>query len=209
MIPLGQLDEAVRMLREAQGLLATQADSASVIICEGLLAQAYIELGRLDEALAVADALSDKTRGVVSTVFSTVHGYAAVAEVYLAAWERAERAGGATATFARSAERAATDLRTFAMLFPLGLPPSHRLSGEAHRLAGRKGPAQESWRKALFHARELGMPYEEALAHTALARHAGSEAERRENQDAALALFTRLGCERGVREVEGLIISSR
>jgi tetratricopeptide (TPR) repeat protein len=209
MIPLGQLDEAVRMLREAQGLLATQADSASVIICEGLLAQACLELGRFDEALAVADALSEKTHGVVSAVFSTVHGYAAVAEVYLAAWEQAKRKGLASASVARSAQHAAADLRTFAMLFPLGLPAAQRLTGEAHRLSGRWGPAKEAWRKALERARELGMPYEEALAHTALARHAGTEPVRRENQHAALAIFVRLGCERWVKEVEGLIISGR
>ena len=146
------------------------------------------------------------TRGVVSTVFSTVHGYAAVAEVYIAAWERAQRAGGDTKVIARHAQRAAADLRTFAMVFPIGQPAAQRLTGEAHWLASRLGPAEDAWQKALLYARELKMPYEEALAHAAIARHSANSEVRREHQRAAFALFIKLGCERDARQVEALMI---
>jgi tetratricopeptide (TPR) repeat protein len=204
MIPLGNIDEAVRMLREAQLLLATQADAASVMICDGLLAQAYLQLGRLSEARAVVDTLAERTHGSVPTVFSTVHAYAAVAEVYLAAWERALRTGGATMDVAKRAKRACADLRTFALLFPLALPMAQRFTGHAHWLAGRTGPAEETWKKALATAREMQMPYEEALTHAALGRNALDEKARATHLESAMWIFARLGCERDVKELEGL-----
>jgi hypothetical protein len=184
-ICLGELDDSRVMLLESNALLEPLAEVPSKIIAPGLLASLHLRAGDLTSALQAAQLTASRIRGSLPTVFSTLSGYAGVAEVYLARWERELREHGAQARSTRAARRAARravfDLLTLALSVPIGWPCYQRLRGEAQRLDGKQHAAARSFERARLSARRLGMPYDEALAVLDLARieppHSSGRAE--------------------------------
>jgi tetratricopeptide (TPR) repeat protein len=191
LIPLGRFDEALSQLREAHAILERSTEAPSKIICPGLLASTHLRRGELDAASEMADLCADRIKANVPSVFSTIAGYAGVAEVYLAQLTR-KRPG--------ARERARWSVRQlgfFAFSLPLGAPTHLRLRGELELIEGNNWRAARSLRRALTAARRLSMPYEEGLAHAALARTLSpGDRARSEHRDAADELLTRLRCSR-------------
>jgi hypothetical protein len=109
-------------------------------------------------------------------VFSTLSGYAAVAEVYLARWEQLIHDLGSESPTTRGARRAARravfDLLTLAVCVPIAWPCYYRIRGQAQHLEGKRCEALRAFERARVTARRLGMPHDEALAHLDLARSA-------------------------------------
>jgi hypothetical protein len=196
---LGELEESRAMLVESNALLEPLVDVPSKIIATGLLASLHLRAGDLSSALQAAQLTASRIRGSLPTVFSTLSGYAGVAEVYLARWERELHASGprarSTLTARRAARRAVFDLLTLALSVPIGWPCYQRLRGEALRLDGKQGTATRAFERALLSARQLGMPYDEALAHLDLARSAAPlSSERTEHAARAEQMLKRLDC---------------
>ena len=190
LIPLGRLEEALVKLREAHAILERGAEAPSKIICPGLLASTHLRLGALEAATEMADLCADRIRANIPSVFSTVAGYAGVAEVYLARL---------AAKLPRALERARWSMRQlalFAFSFPFGAPTHLRLRGELEAIEGKNRRAVRSLKKALVAAQRLSMPYEEALAHAALARRlpTGDPQSKSRHGEAARVLLTKLGC---------------
>jgi eukaryotic-like serine/threonine-protein kinase len=157
LIPLGQLQLARRMLREADALLADLDDAPSSLICTGLLAVTELRLGDRNAAARAADRCAALIRTTPPTVFSTLSGYLAVAEVRIESGDRA------------AAERAVSDLERFAFALPLGRPAAARMRAALHVAEGRKSKAKSKLEKAMAEARRMEMRHEETLAREALA----------------------------------------
>jgi eukaryotic-like serine/threonine-protein kinase len=181
LIPLGQLNPARIMLREADALLAALDDAPSSLICTGLLAA--VELRRGDHAAAsiAVERAAVLIRSLPPTVFSTISGYLGVCEVTLDAASR-NRASLA------AARKAVSDLERFAFTLPLGRPAAMRMRAALYLLEGDTRRAVSKLEKAVAEASRLQMRHEEALAQTALARATGNARHR----DAAAQIFFEL-----------------
>lgn len=163
-IPLGELDLARRMLREADVLLEDTADAPSKLIVAGLTARVHLALGAYEASRAAVERCEILIRTTPPTVFSTLCGYVAVAELRLRDARHRDRA------LLESARRAVADLRRFAFAIPLGRPAAARLEAELLVLERRSDRARMKLQKAIDSARALGMSHEESLALVALER---------------------------------------
>ncbi|MCU0656686.1 MAG: DUF2791 family P-loop domain-containing protein [Polyangiaceae bacterium] len=205
LIPLGELERARGMLREAHALLEPQVEVPSKIITPGLLAQVAQRLGDEQEAQQMAALCTARIRQNLPTVFATVAGYAGVADVYLRRWERLLAAGDPGASEAgKVARRAVFDLLTLAFNIPLGWPYYHRLKGVELRISGHPDRASASFRKGIDRARELRMPHDEALNLLELARTLAPCRERSRSLDEAIRLFQQLHCPLDLQAAEAL-----
>jgi serine/threonine protein kinase/tetratricopeptide (TPR) repeat protein len=157
LLALGQVGEAAPLFEEARRSLTARPELDSEIICLGLLALARLKQG--DEAAARELALETQARIERSRPigFSTVDGYDAAAEVFLALG------------MADRAARVAGSLRSLARLFPMVQPAALLRSGQAALLSGdSRGRRQID--KSAARARELGMPRDLERAESALSK---------------------------------------
>jgi len=185
LIPLGEIETASRMLREAEQLLASQEDAPSKLICAGLSALVELRRGERTSALAAVDRCEALIRTIPPTVFSIISGYQAAAEVRL----EVARQTGAWA----DAERAVSALERFAFAIPLGRPAATRLRGTLLSLRGKQRAAVAKLERAVAAATTSGMRHEQALAHSLLARLIAGDRGMR-HQDEANAIFSELSC---------------
>jgi hypothetical protein len=164
-IMLGEHDLSRRMLTEADGLLESEDDAPSKLICTGLLAAVHLATGNLAQAALATERCETLIRSMPPTVFSTISGYVAVAEVRLAlALARADRAS------AKLASRAVSDLERFAFAIGIGRPAAARLRAQLLLMEGKQRAAKRKLADAVKHARALDMRGEEALTNTVLAK---------------------------------------
>ncbi|QRN96875.1 protein kinase [Archangium violaceum] len=205
LMALGRLDEAMPLLRESSQLLEGKHDPLSFIITGGLLAVAHLQRGEWEQARARADGVMELARRYPPMLFTECHGYEGAARVYLALWERERVPGQPPPPVADEARSACERLSSFATRFPLARPAALRCTGQRLWLEGRTWRARRAWKRGARLARELHLPYDEALAWLELARTAtpGSP-EREEALRHAVEGFTRLGCAGHLREAEAL-----
>jgi hypothetical protein len=83
-------------------------------------------------------------------------------------------------------------LNNFARVFPIAAPRAGRWRGVAAWLDGHPALARTVWARSLATATRLAMPYEQALLHYEMGRHARGPA-RRAHLAQARAIFARLG----------------
>ena len=186
----GRTDEAARLLETALELLVEHPDHAEQIRAYGLLAAVRLRQGQTEAAQrAASSAASLIIRFKRPTSFYLLEGYAGVAEVYLSRWEN----GQDSRDTRQAAQRACLALRRFARVFPIGEPRARLWSGRLLHLSGRPGRARATWRASLSAAQRLDMPFEAALAHQALGRHAASAAQGRQHLERARTLLRELG----------------
>jgi tetratricopeptide (TPR) repeat protein len=165
----GRPGEAAQLLEAALGLLSDHPDQAEQLRAYGLLAVVRLRQGNAGDAQQAAEAaarLIAKFRA--PTAHYLLEGYAGVAEIYLALWENGQDSRDAS----RAARQACRDLRSFARIFPIGKPRARLWQGRLAHLSGQTERAQAAWRAGLAAAERLGMPFEAALAHAELGRHA-------------------------------------
>jgi eukaryotic-like serine/threonine-protein kinase len=156
----------------------------------GLLAAVHLRRGETAAARAAAASGASLIAGFKSaTSFYLLEGYAGVAEVYLHQWEAGDRSSATR----QAAQQACSALRRYAHIFPVGEPRARLLSGRLLYLSGRPRRARATWRASLSAAERLGMPFEAALAHSALGLHAAGEAQRRQHMESAQTLLRELG----------------
>ncbi|WP_143195948.1 serine/threonine-protein kinase PknK [Archangium sp. Cb G35] len=209
LLVLGRLDEAMPLLREAVGMLKGKHDPLSHIICGGLLGMAYLQREEWERARDEADKVMELARRFPPMLYTESHGYEGAARVYLALWERERVPGQKPPPVAEEAKRACARLSSFAVRFPLSGAVALRCTGRMHWLLGHQWRARSAWKRSARLAREMGMPYDEAMAWLELARaSAPGSPEREEATRQAVEGFTRLGCAGLVRESEALNLPS-
>ncbi|WNG43187.1 protein kinase [Archangium minus] len=206
LLALGRLDEAMPLLRESSELLKGKHDPLSHIIVSGLLGMAHLQREEWEQARDEADKVMALARQYPPMLYTESHGYEGAARVYLALWERERVPGQPPPPVAEAARRACARLSSFATRFPLARAVALRCTGRMHWLAGRTWRARRAWKRSARLAREMGMPYDEALAWFELARAAPpGSAERETFLRQAVEGFTRLGCAGLLREAEALL----
>lgn len=198
MIPLGEVDAAIPLLEEARAALATQEELPSKIITLGLLASAYLRRGDLDRATRAADEASARIRENRLIAYAIVTGYAGVAEVYEARWEKTGQGRPASA-------RAVRDLRVLALALPVAAPCYHRFDGRLRAVDGDARGARAAWERGLAIAERLEMPWDEATLRLHLARLAPGSAPARAHLERARALFGEMGCPQELGEIDQLL----
>jgi class 3 adenylate cyclase len=186
----GRLDEAARLLVAALALLTDHPDQAERLRACGLLAVVRLREG---DAQAAQQAAQTVARLVAKLRAPTAHylleGYAGVAEVYLSLWET----GQDSSDTRRAARQACRALRRFARVFPIGKARARLYQGRLAQLSGQAERARAAWRASLAAAERLGMPFEAALAHSELGRHAVGELQGQWHLEQAETLLQELG----------------
>ncbi|MBK9712906.1 MAG: AAA family ATPase [Kouleothrix sp.] len=184
----GQAAPALELLETGAPLLErTGGSRISEITMLGWRAVGQLHTGHPQAARQSADALARLILPSRPTVFATLDGYAAIAEVYLALWEAGDGA------LAAAAGRACAALHGYARTFPIGMPRAWLAQGLYEWLRGRHGPAQRAWRKSLDSAEQLAMPYDQGLARLEIGRHlARRDPARQQHLDSAQAIFAQL-----------------
>ena len=195
------LEALIEGLQAAQGRDLHRADRMRSL---GLIAKARARLGDNSQALAAADAALEIARQSVPTPWHLTDGLAAIAEVYMDAWESGTADSGRE--LPRKAGQACKALLGFARRAPVGLPSAALQYARYQRLCGRHRAARRWWLRAVAAAQRLDAAYEHALALHEMGTHlpvrdgGGSEPLRQ-----AHAIFQRIGAnhdrERSEREL--------
>ncbi|MBI3362620.1 MAG: hypothetical protein HY023_16080, partial [Chloroflexi bacterium] len=191
---LGDLEKTVGLLQEATTLLTQHQDRSAEIEIHGLLALARWRRGESDSARQGADSAARLVAQFPSSkAFYAFEGYASTAEVNLASWE----AGAVGETLENSvcmehSGLAVVALQRFARVFPFARPRGWLWQGLHDWLSGKHSSAQRAWRRGLAAAEQLAMPYEQALAHYEIGRHATAP-DRQGHLARAGDIFARLG----------------
>ena len=186
----GELDHAVKYFEEARAIFPHVSDTGSRILCDGLLALACVRRGELERAQAFCESTTALVRDVMPTVFTTGHGYAALAEACLGLWDHRR-----TEPDRHRAWTACSRLWGYAVLFPIGRPVALVLTARALSLAGLRRAPRWFALRGLAAAEKLAMPLEAATAHAELAWLAPAGSPRRgKHRDEAVRRFAALGC---------------
>lgn len=188
LLPLGRVAEAVDLLELGLALPLKLTDTTTDISHYGLLAAARLRQGQFEAAKQAAETALKLMARSSPTSFSSLEGYAAVAEVWLRLWEREQ------STQAQAAARQAVKvLRRFARNFPIARPRAGLWQGLYLQLAGKPGRARAVWQKSRHAARQSGMPYDAALVLVEMSRFLPpDDPARSENLAEAGQIFDRL-----------------
>jgi serine/threonine protein kinase len=202
----GRPAAALEAAREGERLCEQALGVAEWTYTLGPLALALLDLGDLRGAREAADRGAAWARKGSAPVFYNVFAYAAVAEVYVALWQRAEDAA-TRRELADLAARAVGRLRLAGYAMAVASPRAFLWRGlEALRIKGKAARAKLLLEESLKRARRLGMAHDEGLALAALGEAATVAADREGHVAAALAIFERIGA---VRERERLLAITR
>jgi len=195
LLRLGRPGEAVEHAQSGLELLGQTADLSEEVRCRVTAAVGKLRLGDEEGALAGAETAVTLIRESMTppTTFYTLDAYAGIAEIYLQAWISGKEQGEAKRKgMKKAARRAVWSLRGFARVFPFGRASAALYQGVWDWGNGRFRQACRAWSKSVRLAQELGMPYEEALAHRYLGQyHPGPEAA--EHAARAAAILAALG----------------
>jgi class 3 adenylate cyclase/tetratricopeptide (TPR) repeat protein len=203
---LGDNETAVNLLEDSLRLFAQNTDRVSETGTFGMLAIARWQRGELDLAQQAAQETAHRLAQFSSpSSYYLIEGYAGVAQVYLGLWQVSrDRIAAETVrrkfyekseeleSLARSARAACRALHQFARVFPIGQPSAWLHQGLYHWLANQPSQAHQSWQRSLIAAEKFAMPYDQALAHYAIGRHAIST-NHQHHLNIASQIFTELG----------------
>lgn len=155
---LGQLDEAITVLREAVALAKAIPDYSIQIAADGDLGRCYLHQGELKQALSVLQRSQQVyveygTGWGANTPFCN-----GLAEAYLLAAEQRDKTE--RANWLKKARRACKDALKLGKAFRPALPEAMRLQGTYEWLKGKPGVAQNWWQRSLALAEEMGQRYD-------------------------------------------------
>ena len=188
----GKLDDATKYLSTLQALIG-EGSEVSIIPLKmellGMTALVHLQRGQIDDAMKAAQQSLDLTVKANPSFYAAITGYTAPAEVYLTLWENQPT----NTEFARQSKLATQTLNKYARVFPIGQPRLLRYQGWLHWLTGKKDQAHKAWQTGLHHAEQLGMLYDQGIAHYEIARHLPAiESARSNHITQAMNLFTRV-----------------
>jgi class 3 adenylate cyclase/tetratricopeptide (TPR) repeat protein len=191
LLPTCPLDQTISVLRQALDLMQTHRSILIEIRTYAILALAHLYQGNLQEARQATEAaMALIAESGAAGVYSS--GNYGIINVYLALWENPGPWQSERADFARQSRAACTAAGRAARLVPLTQAHALRFQALADWLDGKHARARRGWLKSLAATQQFGLPYERALTHYEIGRHA-SGAERQEHLTQAATLFQQLG----------------
>ncbi len=175
-VRLGKFDVTISQAQKALNLLKQTVDRTEEIRALGSMAVAYLRKGQYQLAHRTAVQARELIALAPPTVYSTLDGYAGVAEVYLELWEIETQTGqhnlGLTNIDLKSdAWNACKAIEKYARVFSIGQASSLLFRGLYESLAGRQSQAQRSWKKSFEIAEGIGMAYIQGRAQLEIVRH--------------------------------------
>jgi adenylate cyclase len=153
------LEPLIAALQAAQGHDLHRSDRIRSL---GLIAQAWMRLGQPAQALAAADAALHIMRQSEPTPWHVTDGLAALAEVYMRAWD--EAAPDAAPALRHKAAEVCKALLGFARRVPVGFPSAALQYARYHWRCGQRRSARRWWRRAMAAAQRLGTAHVQGLA---------------------------------------------
>ncbi len=210
----GDTARAITCLQTAWEFLSSSPDRIARLMNRANMAVAYLRQGDHQLAHQVADAAARLIEHSWVIMLSMFDGYVAVPLVYLALWEASRDLSLAprstvdrpAAELAERARKACRMLHRYARVYPIGRPRAWLYQGWHDWLSGKARKARRAWRKSLAEAERLAMPNEEGLAHYEIGRHLpAGDAARREHLGHAVEIFTRLGAEYDLEQVNEVL----
>ena len=200
---LGRIGEALSSAYELQSLMEKGRVEVLQLRMElwGLLASTLLQKKEFDGAIQAAQQALAMTTKVRATFYAAYMGYAAPAEVFLTLWENGDQS-------ADNLERLRLALDTFGQyvrVFPIGTPRLQLQRGRYLWLKGKHGRARQAWNISLAHAQQLGMVYDQGLAHYEIARHLPEgQAARQAHSAQANQIFAELNALADLERVRAL-----
>jgi hypothetical protein len=131
------------------------------------LATAYLRQENWTAAREAAESADGLLAPVARTSYAMLDGYTGIMQVYVALWQR----GDTAKDWAVETARVCKMFQKFAGVFPVGQPRYWLYQGWHDWLAGKEEKAQQAWQKSLAIATEMGMRFDEAMAHYHIAIH--------------------------------------
>ena len=198
-----RLDEALTCVEAGRKLLQGQDDYMTELILNAHEPLALLHLGRLDQAVAAADATRALMMKSKYSMWEMFRGYAAPIEVYLEACTRIEWA--ARAAEMRSAIRPLlAGLRELSRRAPFAIPIALRLRGRFELLAGNHRRGEKLLRQSISAAARLVLPIDEAMGEFDFAGSPGIDPrDRGIHLDRARRISREIGCALYLRKCEG------
>jgi len=204
LIATGNFAVAVDCLNRVKSQIRGLADLATELVCHGLLSMALIRLGKLGESRVEAMECLARCKSNQAVVFSTLHGYEAVAEVCLILWQEARNQKSKyTNSLGEHAMHAQQYLERFASRFPIGKPSLLLL--KARRAIALKDirKAGKFLEEAMAESRRVKIPYVEAQVVFELSRFAGTPPHLRNHyRTTAQDIFWRMRSQYFIEQLE-------
>lgn len=193
---LGRLDEAEARLEASGRLWADReveiVELAALFRETGVWALLRWRQGRTEEAMRLANQAMTLVSHASSASQAIIgDGVAGVAETYLSLWE--QRPSMMTEADRKNAEQVCRILGSYARAFIIWQPRTLLLQGWHEWLRGKTKQAQRKWQRGLAIARQLVMPYDEALLAYRLSTVSADTAEREQLRQQATSLLQSLG----------------
>jgi tetratricopeptide (TPR) repeat protein len=206
LLNLGDFDRAQEVGDELRAHLGRNILGADEIMAYGLLAALDLRRGDREAALVPAEKALEIMTKVTPTIVYNLEADAAVADVYLDAWEDASRSFGANVgEYREQARRAGASVRAFAKVFRIGESRALLAGARVAELEGDAARALRDSRRALEVAERMEMPYEAALAHRQVGRLLPTgDSGRGESLDRARGLFAEMKAAYDLRVVEAV-----
>lgn len=210
LLAMDRLDsaQAGAALADLEALLGEGIGSVDEMSSYGIIARVRLRLGQYDLARQAIETVMGHIGPAAPTVFSVIHGYISVAEVYLALWQAGQsaQAGAEVEDLGRLARLACQALRRYARVFRIGQPRAWLHQGQLEWLTGRPAKAFKAWHKSLAVAQRLAMPYEQGLAHAEIGRHlAPADPHRPVHLTQARAIFSQLDAGYDLGQTQALL----
>lgn len=196
---LGQFDITISQGQKALILLTKTVDRTEEIRALGSMAIAYLRKGEYQLSQKAAVQARDLIALSPPTVYSTLDGYAGVAETCLKLWEMETENGRHNLKLANidlktEAHNACKAIEQYAHVFSIGRPGSLLFRGLYQWLSGRHGQAQRSWKKSFEVAKVMGMVYHQGRAQLEIAGHLPPDhPDRNRHMDNAEKLLSQTG----------------
>jgi serine/threonine protein kinase len=190
----GDFAEARRILDRCFDVYQQVKDTINTVWVHGAFAKSYLGEGDLDTAQLYVEQIAPILQSSITTSFGMTEPYSAVTEYYLLRWEQAKRSGGDVTAHRASALSMIRSLGLYGDIFRLAAIRRELYQGWAAHLDGETRHGAQILRRAIAHAEQIGVPYDENLARYEYARHLpGDHPQRRAQLEQAAHALDRLG----------------
>lgn len=164
LIRLGRPEEALPVIEDAMPWYEGKGSVAEKVALYGQSALCHLRLGNFTAARREADRTLPLIVDNRPVAYWTHQSNAAVAEVYLALWDRAAPGSAEARALANLTKRACKGVRAFARVFIFGEPMGWLWLGNLAFRQGRTARAHKLWDRCLASADRLEMPFERGCA---------------------------------------------